>query len=533
MRLSIQLQIGGRAGSRGVTLAAGRAESPAVVRIVRTRYPVAQKIHPTIARAMHIFVPDTNFFLQCLDYQRLDWSLATEELVITIAVPRAVQREIDRHKDGGNARRATRARKAWSTFAQVIDSNDNQITVTAGKRTISLELLMPKIKAEDFPDLDLQNPDDQIVSEVLWLRQQRSEDGVTFISNDTAALATAKSQRIPFQRLPEQWMLPPEKDNRDKTIEELRKSVARLSSQHPELAFNLHDQPEKQVSAQVTLFPALTATEIDSLAHEFSAQFPMTTDFPQEAPLRKNGSIFDLVSRSLNSLERWQPADAREVKHYQEKAYPAWLQQIRSDLTTIHHRLNGNLLSTFGLELANTGQKSANNLLVTFQAKGEIIFGVPLRRGDEEDTVQEKPAFTPPPTPPAGAYVNIADRFLAINAAKDYFARNFESNAVDLTGLWKEQRHDPNAFYWKPHRPKQRTTEWVLECDEFRHQHEPYATDISFLPTTEAVGNVTGAIRCLAHASNLPERVELVIPVRIQISRGDTVDQVRKELFGF
>jgi hypothetical protein len=68
---------------------------------------------------MHIFVPDTNFFLQCFDYTMLDWSPVTDDTTITIAVPRVVQKEIDQHKDGGNGRRASRARRAWGLFAQV------------------------------------------------------------------------------------------------------------------------------------------------------------------------------------------------------------------------------------------------------------------------------------------------------------------------------------------------------------------------------------------------------------------------------
>src|ERR1700745_4001966 len=113
---------------------------------------------------MHILVPDTNFFLQCLDYETLDWSLVTDDPDITIAVPRTVQREIDRHKDGGNSRRASRARKAWSLFAQIIDSNDNCLPTRVINGSLNIELLMPKIRADDCPDLDLQNPDDQIVA---------------------------------------------------------------------------------------------------------------------------------------------------------------------------------------------------------------------------------------------------------------------------------------------------------------------------------------------------------------------------------
>ncbi|WP_423391973.1 hypothetical protein [Burkholderia sp. LMG 21824] len=120
---------------------------------------------------------------------------------------------------------------------------------------------------------------------------------------------------------------------------------------------------------------------------------------------------------------------------------------------------------------------------------------------------------------------------MALSAMPNVFAPNLERRIPDLSSLWTTQRHDPNGFYWKPHQPTEEATEWVLECDEFRHQHEPHALEITFRPDTATAGTVTGAIRCLAHASNLPERVELVIPVRIQLERGITVERVREELF--
>ena len=484
-----------------------------------------------LPRAMQIFVPDTNFFLQCLDYHELDWSLLTDDLHIAIVVPRTVQREIDRHKDGGNGRRASRARKAWSLFAQVIDSNDNRVTTRIKNRDLSIELLMPKIRADDFPDLDLQNADDQIVEEALWFKQRRPNNCVTLISNDTAALATAKSQQLPFQRLPQQWMLPPEKDERDKTIDELRKRVERLSSQHPEIAFTLPDIPDKVISSNVTLFPALTKAEIEFLIDEVRNQFPMQEHFPQEPPARRGGSLYDSVAAQLRSPhEQWAPASAQEIDHYQKKAYPEWLRETKSKLENIHRRMNADLFSTFTLTIENTGQQPAEKLLISCLAEGSIIFGAPSQDCDDSGPDDEKSWLTAPPVPPAGKYVDAFARFRAAGGFSEMFSRSREHSFSDVASILASQRHDPNSFYWKPLPPKQEAAQWLLTCDEFRHQHEPHALKLKFRPDPAAEGKVAGAIRCQAHASNLPERVELVIPIRVQIVRGNTVEQVREEL---
>jgi hypothetical protein len=481
---------------------------------------------------MHIFVPDTNFFLQCFDYTMLDWSPVTDDTTITIAVPRVVQKEIDQHKDGGNGRRASRARRAWGLFAQVIDSAEDRVTAQLKSVTISLELLMPKIKAGDFPELNLQNPDDQIVAEALWVKQQHPDATVTFLSNDTPALTTAKSQHLPFLRLPQQWMLPPEKDERDKTIDELHKQIKALSTQQPELAFVLPGATDKRISASVTLFPELDDTDAEALMDVIRAQFPMETSFPNEPPAREDDGIFALGAMLAHRFDQWEPASAQAIDHYQKKAYPEWLRQIKSELRDIHHKLNANLLSKVTVMLENRGQLPAKNLLLTFEAQGSLIFGaLPKRRNDGEND-NAKPLLTAPPTPPSGAYVNVADRFMRMTTAPDFLSPGIGRSIPDITAMLATQRHDPNSFYWKPNRPTVEATEWTLECDEFRHQHEPYQVEIPFRANPASEGEASGVIRCKVHASNLPNVVELLIPVRINVERGDTLNLVRNELRG-
>ena len=62
------------------------------------------------------FAPDTNFFVQCKKADQLAWSDVTVADTIVLIVAKEVQREIDRHKNGGNARRAQRSRDASALF---------------------------------------------------------------------------------------------------------------------------------------------------------------------------------------------------------------------------------------------------------------------------------------------------------------------------------------------------------------------------------------------------------------------------------
>ncbi|HDR9189429.1 hypothetical protein WJ07_16510 [Burkholderia vietnamiensis] len=481
---------------------------------------------------MHFFVPDTNFFLQCSDYNMLDWSLVTDDLDITIAVPRVVQREIDSHKDGGNARRASRARRAWSIFAKVIDSGDtNRITTQVKSRKLSLELLMPKIRPEDFPDLDLQNDDDVVVAEALWVSRQQTAARVVFVSNDTPALMTAKSQNLPYLRPPQQWFLPPEKDERDKTIDELRRQVKSLTSQQPEVEFALSDHAGTPIECDVTLFAPLSDASVRTLMNEVRAQFPMQTVFPKEPPVQPSDPLRRIGSSLVGTaFQQWEPAGAGDIERYQKRHYPEWLRQIESDLRGLHQRLNEGLFIAVPVTLENKGQQPAKNVLVAYQAEGAIIFGVPASRADGDDEESEKPLLASPPPPPKGAYISLASQLIGRSSIVDVFSPRALPGMRDLSSLLQPNRHDPHDFYWKPRRPTVESRTWSLECNEFRHQHEPFSLDLVFRPEPMSQGEISAAVRCSAHASNLPARVELLIPVRIRVSLGDTMERAREEL---
>jgi hypothetical protein len=126
--------------------------------------------------------------------------------------------------------------------------------------------------------------------------------------------------------------------------------------------------------------------------------------------------------------------------------------------------------------------------------------------------------------------VSIIERMEAMIRHPDIFTSSFERHVPALMPAWATSARDPNSFYWKPSRPNNGENRWQLECDEFRHQHESYSLEIVFGPDPIEEKVVTGAIRCQANASNLPERLETVVPVRIQVTRGDTCKKVREVL---
>ena len=126
---------------------------------------------------IHLFV-DTNFFIQCRKYDKIDWEIDelenVTEVVVLISTP--VVSEIDRQKHDGNSRRARRARAANSLLGQVLE--EKELVRQVGDKRISIKFA-PNYKLQDLkrevPELDVDRNDDELVA-TAWLYRQESQD---------------------------------------------------------------------------------------------------------------------------------------------------------------------------------------------------------------------------------------------------------------------------------------------------------------------------------------------------------------------
>ncbi|SOY58457.1 conserved hypothetical protein [Cupriavidus taiwanensis] len=474
---------------------------------------------------MHYIVPDTNFFLQCRDYHELDWSVVTEDVEITIAVPRTVQRELDRHKDGGNARRASRARKICALFAEVLEAEDMRLIRSSRGRSLTLTLLAPQLRQDDYPNLDLQDDDNRIVAEALSLRNDQRDIPVTFLSNDTPALVTAKHEDLAYQRLPPAWSLPKEADERDKTIENLRLQLAALQEQAPDLQFAIAGCTEGPLSWEMTVYPPLEASQRAAFLAYAKAARPMRESFSQDPPPQTKVNAVGFALRAALGGERWVPPSESAIRQYVQQDYPAWLAEVDGWLATIHDQLNRSVVGQIEVQLQNAGAAPAQSLLVTLESRGEIALLAPPQDRDSGELMGSV-ALPAPPSAPVGAWENPLSelgRALKVSSAVFVPERRLDSLLAPLS-------RDVNAFYWKPNRPTSESQRWELECSAFRHQHEPFTQIVRFRPQHYAVGSVSAVLRCRAHAANVPNVVEHLLPMRMTLVAGDTNAKVREQM---
>ncbi len=474
---------------------------------------------------MHYIVPDTNFFLQCKDYHELDWSVVTTEAEIVIAVPRTVQRELDKHKDGGNTRRASRARKICSLFAEILEADDLRLVRNSRGRSLTLTLLAPTLRQDDYPNLDLQDDDNRIVAEALWLRNAHRGTPVTFLSNDTPALVTAKHEDLPYRRLPSAWSLPSETDERDKTIESLRLQLAELQAQTPDLKFAIAGWEGGPLRSQLTVYPPLKPAQRAAFLAYAKAARPMQQIFSQEPPPKTKMDQVGSALRAVMGSERWVPPSDSAIRKYHQEDYPAWLEALEEWFATIHDRLNRRAVCQVEAQLQNDGAVPAHSLLVSLEAQGGIVLLPPAKDTDAVAPTTDTP-LPAPPRAPAGRWESaLGELARALQGANNALAPK-----LHFGSLLAPQPHDPDAFYWKPNRPTVETQQWELECSAFRHLHEPFTQILRFRPQRWAAGTVSAALRCRAHAANVPGVVEHVLPIRLTLVEGDTDAEVREQM---
>jgi PIN domain len=466
---------------------------------------------------MHVFIPDTNFFIQCRDFVELDWSLVTGQKGIVLAVPRAVQREIDRQKAGGNGRRAARARKASSLFGTVIDSSDGRVTRTKGLLTIHVELLLPKLRAEDFPELTLTDADDQIVAEAIWFARANPTAHVTFISNDTHALLSAKALDLPLKRTPEGWLLPPELDERDKKIAELTRENTTLKNKEPRLEIEVPQLQDNACAFEVVAFPPLDDPDIEALVLSASAQLPMVTDFAGDdnPPPQPNNALASLLAH--HNFERWEPPTEKSIRQYTNVDYPGWLNALKERLRSYHSHLNEGIGGCLTLQLRNDGLCPAERLLVEFELMGGPVFAVPERTENRNTRTMEM-SFPTPPAPPRGRFRSI------VTDLQDHL-RGFDGHGLESVRAFNKipSPSAPNTFRWRDGRPLTQTPQWAFTCEEFRHQHVPETFDLWIQPAPLVPGDYTGSLRCSVRANNASGVTLRTIPVSMIVNGGDTL----------
>lgn len=169
------------------------------------------------------FIVDTNVFLHCLDLPELKWADVSEADEVELYVANTVAMEIDRFKGDGNARRARRARAVSARIAELIGGDGTELELRASTPRLTLLLAPALEEADESRILSHALNDYRIVEEALLVAKHKGE--FALLTNDTLALRRASARGLTAVRVPDAWLLPPEKSDLEKRLVVLERAV--------------------------------------------------------------------------------------------------------------------------------------------------------------------------------------------------------------------------------------------------------------------------------------------------------------------
>ncbi|WP_457107582.1 PIN domain-containing protein [Methylobacterium sp. P5_C11] len=478
------------------------------------------------------FFPDSNFFFQCRDSKEIDWSSVTEDDLIELFLARTIQQEIDKHKAGGNSRRADRARRVNAQIRSTLLSPDKFFVLRESNPRVLMRLA-PRLNPERWKNshLDLSQPDDRLVDEALSFQVEQPELPAALLTNDTPAMVTAHHVGLRYIPIPDEWLLPPEPNATEKKIAGLERRLADLEKSVPVLVLSTLSETGSAVGRldlSMSQYDSLTKDQIAHLMMQLELSFPMKRDFP--GPQRQDTSDNAFGDRYAGIIGRtvWHHPLEQHIAQYKEN-YSRWKISTKSALESFHEFLNAtNDSGRFAVRLANDGARPAEDLVVTFECAGSITLDL-IR-----ETEITSSGLSAPPAPPEGAYgpasglgaeffnmARMVSRFDGIDSLLGSPSRR-------IAGPPPKPDEDPYAFFfYQKHRIP--SDSWELRCTQFRHQLEPKEFRWKVVAKS-GPGEAKGVIRIRASASNVSTPVMFNLPVRLERRAVSTYDEARAAL---
>ena len=469
-------------------------------------------------RTLYLF-PDTNVFIQCRPLEQLDWSEWQAFSEIHLLVSRPVQREIDDQKNRGNSRLAHKARTTYQLFRKIIDGRQDYELISNSTPVVKLYLEGPSRPAPELQDtLDYSKSDDQIVGCLHKFRQDNQGADAMLLTYDAGPMMTAHSLGIPYVAVKDDWLLPPESSELKRENARLKESVANLERAEPQFGIELVDNEGgslERLELEHLVYSPLPNDTTASLLDLLTTKFPKATDFGPREPTPRNHNL--TVTDLLAPREFYVPAKDEEIDQYSNRDYPKWVRECREVLSSLHEEVGE---PEFTFAISNVGNRPGNSALLNIAAKGNLKIYVAEYVPETEEQPLTEPVLPPPPTPPRGRWSSFHNKL-----RRSLALPNLPFVKASLPSL-ADPRRDPNAFYYKPHRPTTPGDSITLECEQWRHDTEAkrFSALISVDPTAEGV---RGALTCEVQAENLSKPVEKLIPVRITIIRADSEERAR------
>ena len=292
----------------------------------------------------------------------------------------------------------------------------------------------------------------------------------------------------------------------------------------------------ESIEAEYHIFERMNDEEILACAQLLKREFPLEPDFGSRSPVEKYGTT--VADRLLGLRYSYIPASDEQIAKYSEEEYPRWISECDDYLSSLHETLQSQIEQPwFTFAVVNEGNRPGHDALINLIAEGELKICAPPYQddADEEDNKIEI-GLPAPPQPPRGRWSpkspSLSDLTGALSALSNprsginrLLYSGLESSSL-LPRLDRNNRRDPNAFYYKPNRSTTPEQSFSLECEQWRHgtEEERFSGQLFFDLDKQ---RVSGALVCEGHAENISSPVRMTVPVEISIKRLKAVDEAR------
>jgi hypothetical protein len=441
---------------------------------------------------------------------------------IHLLASRPVQSEIDNQKNKGRDRLGQRARVASRLFREAILDPGGCKVAKDGKPLVRL-FIRQELKRSTVlsAQLDYQERDDQLVGIAHAFAQENPGLDVRLLTHDTGPMASAKMVGVPVAAIFDEWLVPPESSETEKTIKALEHEIARLKKAEPVFSIEYLNEEGKsadRLEFELMRYEPLGGIELSELMSRIKNQFPLATDFgPREPTERPSGGVLGFFSLT----EAFTPATDKEIAAYRKK-YESWLDQCEKKLGVLHDTLQIRAgAPVFRFVAINEGTRPAKDVLVAIEAKGQFMIRPPLHR----ESPPESLVLPSAPSPPRGTWKSTSDlvRSYTQLMAPGNSLGPIVMSAKSALGSLVPERHDQNAFYYKGGRLSSPAPRYESECQQWRHRTEPKIFN-GEIHVDKDEGVVTGLLECRIHAENLSDVVIKRVPVKIRIKHIQVYD---------
>ena len=437
---------------------------------------------------------------------------------------RPVQRQIDNLKNRGNDRVGSRARRAHALLREIIAGDDNYKLIQTTSPKVKLIVDPTLIRSPELADrLDYTEVDDQIVGCLHAFRSANPDADARLLTLDSGPMATAEMLSLPFEAVPDDWLLPPETGAAERERNQLKTEVERLKSKEPLFRVACLDDSNRETDSltlEFVRYEPLSDTDVRLQLERIRSRFPVTRDFDAIVRAQVRRPFFAMMARGT---PHYTPPSAEEIAAYTDREYPGWLEECELRLRDQHAFLQTAAgKPVFCIVAENLGTRPGRDVFVRFAAKGN--FGIrPLPLGTRVDGVDKTMSTTgtrrlsTPPVPPCGKWSatsivpsDTTSAFAQVQAEEEPSRSRSRFNPV-------APERDPNAFYLRDGHTRMAGSSFSVTCDQWRHGvgKKSFRGELDF---DAELHSIRGALECEIHADNLSDPLKRIFPITISVT---------------